>query len=61
MPVLTKRTCSAQGTASTIASASSMAYRLFAKKVEPSSSCSRTAAVTRGWACPANIGPDPMR
>jgi hypothetical protein len=61
VPEQTKRTCSAQGTASTIASASAMPWRLLAKKVVPSGTCACTAAVTSGWAWPMNIGPEPSR
>ena len=57
MPEQTKRTCSAQGTASQIASASAMPWRLLPKKVVPSGTCACTAAVTSGWAWPTNIGP----
>jgi hypothetical protein len=49
----------AQGTASQIASASAMPWRLLPKKVVPSGTCSCTAAVTSGWAWPTNIGPSP--
>ena len=61
MPEQTKRTWSAQGTASQIASASAMPWRLLPKKVVPSGTCACTAAVTSGWAWPTNIGPEPSR
>jgi hypothetical protein len=61
VPELQKRSFSAHGMAFEISSARRMAGSLFAKNVEPSSSCSRTAATTSGCACPTSIGPEPRR
>ncbi len=61
MPDDTNRTCSAHGTASTIASASSMPSRLLAKKVVPRAICACAASVTSGWQWPTSIGPEPSR
>ena len=61
VPVEQKRTFSAHGIAFEISSARRIACSLFAKNVEPRSSCSRTAATTSGCACPTSIGPDPRR
>ena len=60
-PELTKRTCSAQGSASTMASASAMPAGLVAKKVVPRGTWAITASVTAGWAWPMNIGPEPSK
>ena len=60
-PLLAKRTLSAQAMASQMASARLMACSLLAKKVEPRSICSRTAATTSGWAWPSSMGPLPSR
>ena len=61
MPELTKRTCSAQGIASTIRSPNSTAYSFWVKNVVPRAIAAPTAAMTRGWACPSTIGPEPSR
>ncbi len=59
-PDETKRTFSAQATASQIASASSMPRAFMAKKVWPSGSCSRTASTTSGCEWPTSMGPEPI-
>ena len=48
VPLVVKRTCSAQGTALTNTSASSTALSLVVKKVLPPSTALMTASVTAG-------------
>ena len=59
VPVETKRTCSAQGTASTTVSARRMDGSESQWNVEPRATCSWTARTTAGCACPSSRGPDP--
>ena len=60
MPLVVKRTWSAQGTAATSFSASSTALSLVVKKVLPWPTASITAATTAGWEWPRIIGPEPI-
>jgi hypothetical protein len=59
VPVETNRTCSAQGTAATTASASRTDGSDSQKKVEPRATCAWTAFTMAGCAWPRSSGPDP--